>query len=66
VRKLSGDRLLTLADAYRAFSLEELRYDWCCNIREDSRALILAELKRRKVDYGRWSRLGRGRRRKTS
>lgn len=52
-----------LAQAFRRYTLAELRYDWCCNLAPRTKQLILGEVKRRKVPYEEWTKLGRGERR---
>lgn len=52
-----------LAWAYRAFTLEELRWDWNCNISQRSRELMVKELERRKIPMDHFNSLGRGVRR---
>jgi hypothetical protein len=49
-----------LATHYRDFSLEELRWDYLCNIPPEFKALILDELKRRKVSIAAFEELGKG------
>jgi len=41
-------------------SISELRYEWCSDISDSSRTLLRAELRRRKVNYDEWIKLGRG------
>jgi hypothetical protein len=48
-----------LAEAYREYSLEELRCDWKCNLSERSREILKAELVRRKVPMDYFDTLGR-------
>lgn len=49
-----------LRDAYRLYSLAGLRWDFCCNISEDSRQVIREELSRRGCSMERFEALGRG------
>ena len=55
--------LRELALRFQDFSLEELRWDWCCNITEDTRQIIHEELERRGITEKQFEQLGRGRRR---
>lgn len=57
--------LCQLAQEFERFSLDELRFDWCCHIGEDTRRLIRTELNRRGVSRDEFCRLGRGRKRET-
>jgi hypothetical protein len=54
--------LAALASAYRRYSADELRWDYLCNVEEETRALIRAELARRGVTMEAFERLGRGQR----
>jgi hypothetical protein len=64
VKELARRRALEkLAKDFEKFSLEQLRWDWGCNIHQEARDLILAELRRRGVSMAAFERLGRGKRR---
>jgi len=52
-----------LANCYQNFTLEELRWDWCCNISQRSREIIQQELDRRKTSMKTFNALRHGRRR---
>lgn len=49
-----------LAAAYRNYSTAELRWDYLCNITEDSRNVIRGELERRRVSMETFRTFGRG------
>jgi len=52
-----------LGEAYRHYSLKELRWDWGCNIRNETRKILIAELNRRGVAFEEFDKLGPGVRR---
>jgi len=58
--RLANERL---AEAYQHYSLQELRWDWGCNIRNETRKILIAELNRRGVAFEEFDKLGRGVRR---
>ena len=58
---VDADRLL--ADAYRDFTPQELRWDWCCNLPHPLRQILLNELRRREISFKEFDKLGRGIRR---
>ena len=49
-----------LRASFRLFSLAGLRWDYCCNVSEETRQVILNELARRGVSMGTFENLGRG------
>lgn len=51
-----------LALAYRSYSTSALRWDYLCNISTKSKALIMEELKRRKISMETFNAMGRGER----
>jgi hypothetical protein len=53
-----------LAAEYRRYSLEELRWDWGCNIRNETRKILIAELNRRGIAFEEFEKLGQGVRRR--
>jgi hypothetical protein len=63
-QRLSEQADRELAEAYREYSLEELRRDWKCSLSERSREILKAELVRRKVPMDYFDTLGRGVRRR--